>query len=81
MPSLNLNEKLICEDCCTQITKLNPPRHKMKPSAGTLYCTQCLNSSTKSQNELNHQFAETHSAPKFDVTFKCNICCQDFSGF
>ena len=63
-PSLNRNEKVTCEHRGTQTTKLNPARHKKKCSAGTLYCNQCPNFSTKSRNDLNYHIAKKHSAPK-----------------
>ena len=81
MPSLNRYEKVTCENCGTQTTKLNLARHKKSCSAGTLCCTQCPNFSTKSQNDLNYQFAKKHSVPKSDVTFKCKLCYQVFPGF
>ena len=80
MPSLIL-KKITCENCCTQTTKLNLARHKKRFSAGTLFCTQCPKFSTKSQKDLNYHIAKKHSAPKLDVTFKCKLCYQEFSGF
>ena len=70
MPSLYRNEKVTCENCGTQTTKLNFARHKKSCSAGTLYCPQCPNFFTKSQNDLNYHIAKKHSAPKPEVTFK-----------
>ena len=81
MPSLNRNEKITCENCGTQTTKLNLARHKKKCSACTLYCTQCHNFSTKSQYDMNYHIAKKYSAPKPDVTFKCKLCYQEFPGF
>ena len=81
MPSLNRYEKITCENCGTQTTKLNLARHKKSCSAGTSYCTECPNFSTKFQNDPNHHIAKKHSASKFDVTFKCKLCFQDFTGF
>ena len=81
MPSSNRYEKVICENCGTQTTKLNLARLKKRWSAGTLYCTQCPNFSTKSQNDMNNQIPKKHSAPKLDVTFKCELCYQEFPGF
>ena len=81
MPSLNRYEKVTCEKCGTQTTKLNLARHKKSCSAGTLYCTQCPNFSTKSQNDLNYHIPKKHSAPKLDITFKCKLCYAEFSGF
>ena len=80
-PSLNRYEKFTCENCGTQTTKLNLAHHKKSCSAGTLYCTQCPNFSTKSQNDLNYHIAKKHSAPKPDITFKCKLCYQEFPGF
>ena len=81
MPSLNRNEKVTCENCGTQTTKLNLERHKKRCPVGTLYCTHCPNFSTKSQNDLNYHFAKKHSAPKPEVTFKCKLCYQELTGF
>ena len=81
MPSLNRNEKVTCENCGTQTTKLNLARHKKRCSVGTLYCTYCPNFSTMSQNDLNYHIAKKHSAPKPEVTFKCKLCFQEFLGF
>ena len=80
-PWLNRNEKVTCENCGTQTTKLNLTCHKKRGSAGTLYCTHCPNFSTKSQNDLNYHIAGKHSAPKLDVTFKCKLCFQELPGF
>ena len=81
MPSLNRNEKITCDNCGTQTTKLNLARHKKTCSVGTLYCTHCAYFSTKSQNDLNYHIAKKHSAPKPEVTFKCKLCYQEFPGF
>ena len=81
MPSLNRYEKVSCEKCRTQTTKLNLARHRKSCSTGTLYCTQCPNFSTKSQNDLNYQIAKKQSAPKLDVTFKCKLFYPEFPGF
>ena len=81
MLSLYRYEKVTCDNCGTQTTKLNLARHKKRCSVGTLFCTQCPNFSTKSQNDLNYHIAKKHRAPKFDVTFKCTLCYQEFSGF
>ena len=70
MPSLNRYEKVKCENCGIQITKINLARHKKSCSAGTLCCTQCPNFFTKSQNGLKYHIAKKHSAPKPDVTLK-----------
>ena len=81
MPSLNRKEKVTCENCGTQTTKLNLARHKKRCSDGTMYCTQCPNFSTKSPKDLNNHFAKKHSTPKLDVTFNCKLCYQEFPGF
>ena len=81
MPSLNRKEKVTCEKCGTQTTKLNLARHKKRCSVGTMYCAHCPNLSTKSQNDLNYHIAKKHSAPKPEVTFKCKLCYQEFPGF
>ena len=81
VPSLSRNEKVTCENCGTQTTKLIPARHEKRSSVGTLYCTHCPNFSTKSQNDLNCHIAKKHSAPKPEVTFKCKLCYQEFPRF
>ena len=81
MPSLNRYEKVTCENCGTQTTKLNHARHKKKCSVGTLYCTQRSNFTTKLQNDLNYLFVKKHSARKPDITFMCKLCCAEFPGF
>ena len=81
MPSLIRNEKITCENCGTQTTRNNIVRHKKSCSAGTLYGTHSPNFARKSQNDLNYQIAENHSAPKPDVTFKCKLCYHELPGF
>ena len=81
MPSLSRNEKVTCENCGVQITKLNLARHKKSCSAGTLYRTQCPNFSTKFQSDLNYHFAKKHTVPEPDFFFKCKLCYTKFPGF
>ena len=81
MLSVFRKEKITCENCGTQTTRNNVVRHKKRCSVGTLYCTQCPNFSTKSQNDLNYHIAKKQSAPKPDITFKCKLCFQEFPGF
>ena len=80
-PSLIRIEKVTCENCGTQTTRNNIVRHEKSCFAGTLYCTHCPIFSTKSQSDLNYHIAKRHSAPKHDITFKCNHCYQEFPGF
>ena len=56
-------------------------RYKKSCSAGTLYCTHRPNFPTKCQSDLNYYNAKKHSAPKPDVTFKCELCYQEFPRF
>ena len=81
MPSVNRNEKVTCENCGVQITKYNLARHKKRCSAGTLYCNQCPNFSTLSQDDLNYHFAKQHNAAGPSKTYKCNLCHAEFPGF
>ena len=81
MRSLNRNEKVTCDNCGTQTTKLNLVRHKKRCSVGTLYCTQCPNFSTQSQSDLKYDFARKHSAQKPYATFKSKLCYQGIPGF
>ena len=64
-----------------QITKLNLARHKKSCSAGTLYCTQCPNFSTKSRENLNYHIAKQPSSTGPSKTNKCKLCYADFPGF
>ena len=80
-PSLNRNEKVTSENCGIQITKPNLARHKKSCSAGTLYCVQCPNFSTLSQDNLNYHIAKQHSAAGPSKTFKCKLCYAEFPGF
>ena len=81
MPSLSRNEKVTCENCGVQITKPNLACHKKSCSAGTLYCTQCPNSSTKSGDELNYHNAKKLSVSRPSITYKCKLCHAEFTGF
>ena len=81
MPSLNRYEKVTCENCGTQTTKLNLARHKKRCSLATLHCSQCPIFSTKLQNDLNYHIAEKRSAAKPDISFKCKLCYAEFPGF
>ena len=81
MPSLNSSEKVTCENCGVQITKYHLARHKKRCSAGTLYCTQCPNFSTLSQDDLNYHIAKQHSAAGPSRTYKCTLCHAEFLGF
>ena len=47
----------------------------------TLYCTQCPNFSTLSQDVLNYHVAKKHSVPRPSITYKCKLCHAVFLGF
>ena len=81
MPSLIRKEKITCEKCGTQTTRNKIVRHKKRCSAGTLYCTQCPNFSTLSQDDLNYHVARKHSVPRLSITYKCKLCHADFPCF
>ena len=81
MPSLIRKEKITCEKCGTLVTRKNIVRHKKRCSAGTLYCTQCPNFSTLTQDDLNYHIAKQHSAAGPSKTYKCNLCHAEFPGF
>ena len=72
---------MTCEHCGTQITRNNIVRHKKRCSAGTLYCAQCPNFSTFSQDDLNYHIAKQHSAAGPSKTYKCKFCYAEFPGF
>ena len=52
-----------------------------RSSAGTLYCTQCPNFSTLSQDDLYYHIAKQHSAAGPSKTYKCKLCYAEFPGF
>ena len=81
MTSLIQKEEITYETCGTQTTRNNIVRHKKRCSVGTLYCTQCPNFSTKSQNDLSYHIAKKHGAPKPDITYKFKLRYQEFSVF
>ena len=81
MPSLVRKEKVACEHCGTEVTRINISRHKKRCSAGTLFCTQCPNFSTLSQDDWNYHVAKKHSVPRPSITYKCKLCHAEFPGF
>ena len=80
MPALDRNVKVTCENCGTSVSKYNLSRHKKRCSAGTLYCTQCPNFSTLSQDDLNYHIAKQHSVAGPSKTYKCKLCYAEFPG-
>ena len=81
MPSLIRKEKITCENCGTHVTRNNIVRHKKRCSAGTLYCTQCPNFSSLSQDDLHYHIAKKHSVPRPSITYKCKLCHAEITGF
>ena len=79
--SLNRYQIVTCENSGTQTTKLNLARHKKNCSAGILFCVQCPNFSTKSQNDLNYQCAKKHSAPNLISPSSVDFVMQNFPVF
>ena len=80
MPSLIRKEKVKSQNCGTQTTTNNNVRHKKSCSARTLYCTQCPNFLTLSQDDLKYHVAQKHSVPRPSKTYKCKLCQADFPG-
>ena len=78
---MDRNDKVTCGNCGTSVTKINLSRHKKRCSAGTLYCSQCPNFSTLSQDDLNYHFAKQHSVEGPSKTYKCKMCHAEFPGF
>ena len=56
--SISIPTKVTCENCGTQITKLNLARHKKSYSARTFYCTHCVNFFTESRAEKYSHIAK-----------------------
>ena len=81
MPSLIRNEKIACENCGTQGTRINISRHKKRCSIRTLYCTQCPNLSAMSQDDSNYHVAKEHSVRRPSKTYKCKLYHAEFPGF
>ena len=81
MPSLIRKEKVTCENCGTQTTRKIIVRHKKSCSAGTLYCIQCLNFSTKSQNDLNYHVAKMYSPQNLISPSSENCVSKSFRDF
>ena len=81
MHSLNRNKRVTCENCSLQITKLNLVCHKKSCSAGTLYCTQCHNFSTKSRDNLIYHIAKQHSPAGPSITYKCKLYHAEYPAF
>ena len=83
MSALDRNVKVTCRNSGTSVTKKHLSRQKSSCSGGILYCPKSPNLSTESQIDLNYHFARRHSAPKLDVTFKCELFYQglQFPGF
>ena len=81
MTSLIRKGKLSCEHCGTQVSRNNIVRNKKRCSAGTLYCAQCPNFSTMSQDDLNYHIAKQHNAAGPSTTYKCKVCHAEFPGF
>ena len=59
----------------------NIERHKKICSAGTLYCTNCPNFSTKSQNDLNYHIAKKHRAQNLMSPSSVNFVIKSFLDF
>ena len=81
MPALDRNAKTACDNCGTLVSKQNLAKHKKKCSVGTLYCSQCPNFSTKSQNDLNYHIAKKHGTSNPKTTHICKVCKEEFAGF
>ena len=81
MPTLNRYEKVTCDNCGTQTTKLKLARHKKSCSGGTLHCSQCLNFFEISQICLNYHIARKHSVPRPLKTYSCKLYQADFPSF
>ena len=81
MPSLNRNDKIMCENCGIEATRINLDRYKKRCSVRLLCCPNCLNFLNKPRIDRNFRFAKKQSVPKPDVTFKWKLCYELFPGF
>ena len=67
-PSFNRNEKVVGENCGTQIRRNKFAPHTKKCSGGTIHCTQCSDFSALSRADLNYHIAKKHSASQPRMT-------------
>ena len=74
-------EKVSCEHCGNQVTRINLSRHKNRCSAGTSDCSQCPNFSTLFQDDLNYHVAKIYSVARPSIIYKCKLCHAEFPGF
>ena len=81
MPGPSCNIKNTCENCGTQITKLNLARHKTKCSVGSLICPSFTNFSTKTRAEMNYHLAKKHLKATARVVHECKKCDKDTHDF
>ena len=81
MPSLIRNEKVTCENCGTQTTRINNVRYKKSCSAGTLYCTHCPNS-PQNPKMISITILLRSTAPQNLITpSSVNFAFQSFQDF
>ena len=79
---LRFSEKrFTCENCGSQTTRNNFVGHKKRCSAGTLYCTQCPNFSTTSQDDSNYHIAKKHSSPNLSLLSSVKFVIRFFQDF
>ena len=81
MPGLDRNVKVTCGNWRTSVTQKILYRHISRCSGGTLYCTQCPNFPTLSEDDLNYHFAKKHSVPRPSRTYKYTLTHTEFLGF
>ena len=81
MPFLKRKGKVASEHFGTQVTRKKLSRHKKRCSMGTLYCTQCPNFSTLSQDDLIYHIPKKHSVSRPSKPYNCKQCHAEIPGF
>ena len=81
MHGLDRNVKVSCGNCGTSVTKQKLSRHKLRCSVGTLYCANCPNFSTKSNDDLIYHIAKKHIAAGPKNNHTCKECSIEFPSF
>ena len=74
----NPKKTITSKNCGTQTLRNNLVGHKKGCSIGTLYSTNCPNSSTTSQPDLKYRIAKKHGTPKPVVAFLCEFLSSFF---
>ena len=81
MPSLNRNEKFVCEICGTQIRRSNIGRRTKRCSAASISCTHCPKFWRTFQADFNYHITNKHSASQHKRTHDCQESGENSPSF